>query len=62
MSSSLNTIPHVGAEAATQSEINRHLEMGRQYLASNQLADALTHYHAAVGENLLIRHAPETQI
>ncbi|XP_055695415.1 dnaJ homolog subfamily C member 3 [Lutzomyia longipalpis] len=37
-----------GAESATQAEIDRHLEMGRQYLASNQLADALTHYHAAV--------------
>ncbi|GAB0088734.1 dnaJ homolog subfamily C member 3 [Sergentomyia squamirostris] len=37
-----------GAESATQAEINRHLEMGRDYLARNQLADALTHYHAAV--------------
>lgn len=32
------------------SEVEKHLEMGRLMLARNQLQDALTHYHAAVGE------------
>lgn len=40
----------VGAESASsQAEIDRHLELGKQYLVSGQLSDALTHYHAAVG-------------
>ncbi|XP_055548406.1 dnaJ homolog subfamily C member 3 [Wyeomyia smithii] len=34
--------------AASQAEIERHLEMGRDFLARGQLSDALTHYHAAV--------------
>ncbi|XP_055634496.1 dnaJ homolog subfamily C member 3 [Toxorhynchites rutilus septentrionalis] len=34
--------------AASQAEIDRHLEMGRDLLARGQLSDALTHYHAAV--------------
>uniref|UniRef100_A0A1B0EZF9 Uncharacterized protein n=1 Tax=Phlebotomus papatasi TaxID=29031 RepID=A0A1B0EZF9_PHLPP len=37
-----------GAESATQAEIERHIEMGGQYLATGQLSDALTHFHAAV--------------
>lgn len=38
-----------GAKAATsQAEIERHLELGRDFLARGQLQDALTHYHAAV--------------
>lgn len=36
------------AESASQAEIDRHLEMGRDLLARGQLSDALTHYHAAV--------------
>lgn len=40
-----------GAEAATsQSDIERHLELGKDFLARGQLGDALTHYHAAVGK------------
>lgn len=40
-----------GAKSATsQGEIDKHLELGRDYLARGQLTDALTHYHAAVGE------------
>lgn len=35
---------------ATQAEINNHLELGKQFLARGQLADALSHYHAAVGK------------
>ncbi|KAJ6633044.1 DnaJ like subfamily C member 3 [Pseudolycoriella hygida] len=38
-----------GAQSASsRAEINRHLELGRDLLARGQLADALTHYHAAV--------------
>lgn len=40
-----------GAEtAASQQEVDRHLELGKQFLVAGQLSDALTHYHAAVGE------------
>ncbi|XP_066603590.1 dnaJ homolog subfamily C member 3 [Prorops nasuta] len=34
--------------SVSQLEINRHLELGREFLARGQLQDALTHYHAAV--------------
>ena len=30
------------------SEVERHLELGKQLLASGQLADALTHFHQAI--------------
>lgn len=41
----------LGAEsAASQQEVDRHLELGKQFLVNGQLSDALTHYHAAVGE------------
>ncbi|KAL3282992.1 hypothetical protein HHI36_006149 [Cryptolaemus montrouzieri] len=36
------------SEAASQAEINRHLELGKECLAKGQLADALSHYHSAV--------------
>lgn len=31
-------------------EVEQHLEQGKRLLASGQLSDALSHYHAAVGE------------
>jgi hypothetical protein len=31
-------------------EIEQHLEMGRKLLAAGQLAEALSHYHYAVGK------------
>ncbi|KAM9312494.1 dnaJ homolog subfamily C member 3-like [Gastrophryne carolinensis] len=37
-----------GSLAATQAEIENHLEMGRKLLAAGQLAEALSHYHSAV--------------
>lgn len=41
----------LGAEtAASQQEVDRHLELGKQFLVNGQLSDALTHYHAAVGK------------
>ncbi|KAK0400625.1 hypothetical protein QR680_015354 [Steinernema hermaphroditum] len=33
---------------ANKAEIERHLEMGKQFLAKGQFSDALTHYHAAI--------------
>jgi hypothetical protein len=38
---------------ASMSEIERHLEMGKSFLAKGQFSDALTHYHAAVGMMLV---------
>lgn len=43
----------LGVECISQQEIDNHLEMGRQFLARGQLADALTQYHAAVGKSFL---------
>ncbi|XP_012259712.1 dnaJ homolog subfamily C member 3 [Athalia rosae] len=36
------------ALSVSQAEIDRHLELGREFLARGQLQDALSHYHAAV--------------
>lgn len=30
-------------------DIEKHLEMGKQFLSKGQFADALSHYHAAIG-------------
>ncbi|KAK2578725.1 hypothetical protein KPH14_007801 [Odynerus spinipes] len=34
--------------SVSQLEINKHLEMGRDFLVHGQLQDALSHYHAAI--------------
>lgn len=39
-----------GVFGETQAEIEHHLEMGRKLLAAGQLAEALSHYHSAVGK------------
>jgi len=39
------------SDSTSQSEVNKHLEMGRELLGRGQLQDALSHYHAAVGES-----------
>ncbi|KAG5869555.1 hypothetical protein JTB14_002300 [Gonioctena quinquepunctata] len=36
------------SECMSQAEIDKHLELGKQYLAKGQLGDALSHYHSAV--------------
>ncbi|CAH0723033.1 unnamed protein product, partial [Brenthis ino] len=36
------------SDCTSQAEVNKHLELGRDFLARGQLSDALTHYHAAV--------------
>lgn len=38
--------------------VDNHMEMGKKLLAAGQLADALSHFHAAVGE--CQRHANNT--
>lgn len=40
------------SECMTQGEIDKHLELGKQYLAKGQLGDALSQYHLAVGEKM----------
>lgn len=43
---------------ASQSQINDHLEKGRELLARGQLQEALSQYHAAVGkydDNLILQ-------
>ena len=40
----------VGALCSSKEETERHLEMGKRMLSAGQLADALSHYHAAVGK------------
>ena len=39
-----------GVECATQAEIDQHLNLGMQMLTRGQYSDALSHFHAAVGE------------
>ncbi|XP_064614788.1 dnaJ homolog subfamily C member 3-like [Liolophura sinensis] len=41
-------IHFTGVEGITAQEVAQHLEMGKKLLAAGQLADALSHYHAAV--------------
>lgn len=42
--------PHAVVQSATSAaDIQKHLDLGKDLLARGQLADALTHYHAAVG-------------
>ena len=36
--------------AGNKGGVEEHLEMGKKLLAAGQLADALSHYHAAVGK------------
>jgi hypothetical protein len=34
----------------TSQEVEAHLEMGKQLLATGQLADALNQFHSAIGD------------
>ncbi|XP_043928924.1 dnaJ homolog subfamily C member 3 [Protopterus annectens] len=44
----LTDLQYEGAECGIHAEVDRHLEMGKKLLAAGQLADALSHFHAAV--------------
>ena len=46
----LSVLLFAAVAGAGQSEVEQHLEMGKKLLAAGQLADALSHYHAAVGQ------------
>ena len=39
-----------GVRCGNTADVENHLEMGKKLLAAGQLADALSHFHAAVGE------------
>jgi hypothetical protein len=41
------------SECVSRGEVDRHLELGKQYLAKGQLGDALSHYHSAVGNYVI---------
>jgi hypothetical protein len=38
------------ADGQTSAAINDHLEKGKNLLAAGQLADAITHFHLAIGK------------
>ena len=40
----------LGLDCLSNDEIDSHLELGKQMVARGQYSDALSHYHAAVGE------------
>lgn len=39
-----------GVKCGRDGSVDHHMEMGKKLLAAGQLADALSHFHAAVGE------------
>ncbi|XP_067890498.1 dnaJ homolog subfamily C member 3a [Heterodontus francisci] len=41
-------LQYEGIEGGINAEVEKHLEMGKKLLAAGQLADALSHFHAAV--------------
>uniref|UniRef100_A0A6I8MZG9 DnaJ homolog subfamily C member 3 n=1 Tax=Ornithorhynchus anatinus TaxID=9258 RepID=A0A6I8MZG9_ORNAN len=41
-------LQYEGAECGINADVEKHLEMGKKLLAAGQLADALSHFHAAV--------------
>lgn len=45
---SLRVFP--GVKCGKDGSVDNHMEMGKKLLAAGQLADALSHFHAAVGE------------
>lgn len=45
-----------GVNGGKDGGVENHLEMGKKLLAAGQLADALSHFHAAVGESWIFLH------
>ena len=39
-----------GVKCGRDGSVDHHMEMGKKLLAAGQLADALSHFHAAVGK------------
>lgn len=46
----LSAICFVGVMCGKDGSVDNHMEMGKKLLAAGQLADALSHFHAAVGK------------
>lgn len=40
----------LGVKCGKDGSVDSHMEMGKKLLAAGQLADALSHFHAAVGK------------
>lgn len=40
----------LGVKCGRDGSVDNHMEMGKKLLAAGQLADALSHFHAAVGK------------
>ena len=38
-----------GADSNSAQDVEQHLDLGRKMLAAGQMADALSHFHAAIG-------------
>lgn len=43
--------PSAGVTCGRDGSVDNHMEMGKKLLAAGQLADALSHFHAAVGKD-----------
>lgn len=41
----------------SSSDVESHLDLGRDFLARGQLQDALSHYHAAVGKRIVVMNS-----
>lgn len=41
-----------GVQCGINAEVEKQLELGKKLLAAGQLADALSHFHAAIGTYL----------
>ncbi len=52
----LSFICIAGVNGGKDGGVENHLEMGKKLLAAGQLADALSHFHAAVGEDWIFLH------
>lgn len=46
----LSAICFVGVICGKDGSVDNHMEMGKKLLAAGQLADAMSHFHAAVGK------------
>lgn len=46
----LGTVCFSGVKCGRDGSVDNHMEMGKKLLAAGQLADALSHFHAAVGK------------
>lgn len=50
ISGSMCAVCFPGVKCGRDGSVDNHMEMGKKLLAAGQLADALSHFHAAVGK------------